>query len=240
MKKLFSFFAIACGVVLFASCESSEAITRNLLKHNDYNYNLAYAAQFVDETCQTVTDTVSGIDEEEDTVYTGRYFRMELYTPGIAVDTTEDGDTAYTYPADKRFAQIGMTLLSPGLDRICEGTYEIGSEPFTKYVLGVVDPDDFYKATEVGILRDTVGMDGYYPTPPPKLVNPTDMFEYTDYIRINEGTVEVKQGMMGYDITIDAIDQFGGPVYARYTGIVAKWPLYIWDLYMWSEYLWWD
>ncbi len=218
MKKLLSFFAIACGVVLFASCESSEAITRNLLEHRGYNYNLAYAAQFVDEYCQDVTDTLVGL-HDGDTVYTGRFFRLELYTPGIAVDTTEYGDTVYTYPADKRFALIGITLLSPGLDRICEGTYEINDGLFvsTKNVWPIPSAV-FFQASNAIIFRDTVGMDW---GPSTKVADPY-MFEYTAPVPIDSGTVEVKRGMMNYDIIIDAKDYDDNPVHARYTGIVPK------------------
>lgn len=116
MNKTFSLFTLAMVALSFAACQSSEAVTRNAISFNDYNYNVVAAEQgFFDysilenlyTSLGTTIDYCPELDYSElykytdesntDSTFLGGFRMLVLSSPNI---TSVEDSTLYDYLAE--------------------------------------------------------------------------------------------------------------------------------------------
>ncbi len=240
MKKIIPILGLACALALFASCESSEAVTRNRIKFEvpatateaiamgftSYEYNITKAEQRPDPVLKMDTLDILYVDDGADTTAVGRFYELVLSSPGVYQDTIEFIDDlpgkewAFAYPHDKKYINLTLTLCSPCLNGIAEGVYRF-SPSFLEtkgYYITPEETDSYLFSiypNYSGVFFDCDSYDfSYVPEEFRRFLSYGDNFV--------EGTVTVKRGIIAYDVNLDLTTSHGIKVTGRYTGIIPN------------------
>ncbi len=246
MKKIFHLLGLACALALFASCESSEAVTRNRIKFEvpatateaiamgftSYEYNITKAEQRPDPVLKMDTLDILYVDDGADSTAVGRFYDLVLSSPGVYKDSFEifaqlpGKELFFAYPQDRKYINLSLTLCSPCLNGIADGVYHLLESrplppppPETKGYIYIPEASDHYLFS-ICDWESAVyfDCDAY-----DSLEMPEDYSRFVSLAdSFAEGTVTVKRGIITYDVDLDLTTRHGFKVTGRYTGIIPN------------------